>query len=410
MADNVFKIRDKETGEVFTIRKKVHHEVPETGIEKQNILGQVFNVPGAAIRSAMQGKGYVAGAINPSSAPRFQEVAAEKASSIAGKLPPRIAAPAGAVLSSIGQLGGLVADTVTQPADVGLMLAGKVPGTKEAAKIIGSQIMKIKPVAAIGRFLNKPRYLKSVKDALGGKVNAIDEIATNFTDAAKKMRSDFIKKWQPEVDDAIKDISKNVNATSVTDDVASVIDDIIDVNPNIGGKKQLIQMADDLRKGSKTAKQLANIKNRINIPDSIKAGKRAPNPTQSAKMKIIHDIDNKILELGGKKYSGIKARYREMSRAYSDTMSIFMEGNYPGGEKVMKPFFAPGFGLSPRKTRSLKQVSPYSQTDPMASFNAWRAKKILERTGSSVVAGGLLYGGRRKVGEAVSDIIPGEQG
>jgi len=410
MANDVFRVRDKETGEVFTVREKVRQDVPETGVEKQNILGQAFNVPGAAIRSAIQGKGYAAGAAQPSQVPRFQELAAQGASNLAGRLPPQIAAPVGGALSAVGQGVGLAADIATQPADMALMLAGKLPGTQQAAKMIGAQVMKLKPAQALGRFLTKPRHLKAVKDALGGKVNAIDEIATNFVDAAKKMKKDFVSKWQPEVDDAVKSITKNVNTTSQVDDVAFAIDDILERTPDIVGKKQLLGLSKELKSSPKTATQLNAIKSRISLPKSVKSGKAAPTPSQAAKMKVIHDIESKILELGGEKYSGIKARYREMSRAYADTMSVFMEGYYPGGAKVTKPWIAPGFGISPRQTRSLGQVSQYGGKDPMAAFNAWRVKKLAGSTAVGVGAGiGSLFL-RRKGLEAVEEVIPGNTG
>ena len=82
-----------------------------TGVEKQNVFGKTFNVPAAGIRSFLQGKGYVAGITNPSKVRSFQDLAIE---SVQKSPDPVINALVGMPASTLG----LIADTVTNPAEV----------------------------------------------------------------------------------------------------------------------------------------------------------------------------------------------------------------------------------------------------------------------------------------------------
>lgn len=148
------------------------------GNEHQNILGQTFNVPAAAIRSAIKGTGYAKGATNPSSISTFQEDAANKASDLASRLPRPLVGPAAFVGSSIGQLAGLVADSVTNPAD----LLATIVGGKAVTAVAKTGVGK-----AIGEILTKKRYLGDTPNQLIEKANKLtteilnpakDELAT----------------------------------------------------------------------------------------------------------------------------------------------------------------------------------------------------------------------------------------
>ena len=80
---DIVTLKNKKTGEIVRVRRKVKDEKqlppaqrqvaqqqgdPGFG-EHQKVLGQIFNVPGAAIRSDIQGTGFARGAINPSKVP-----------------------------------------------------------------------------------------------------------------------------------------------------------------------------------------------------------------------------------------------------------------------------------------------------------------------------------------------------
>jgi hypothetical protein len=62
----------------FEQRRQSEQSQPtQQPVEKQNILGQLFNVPAAANRSALQGTGYAQGAMQPSQVPTFEKLTKE---------------------------------------------------------------------------------------------------------------------------------------------------------------------------------------------------------------------------------------------------------------------------------------------------------------------------------------------
>ncbi len=136
----VYEIETEQPSEKMV--GSVFGKVPESEYNKgaRNILGNVFERPGAAIRSAIQGKGYTAGAINPTNVPTFQELAI-KGSQIT-KSP-----TANVALGMIPSALGLAADIATNPADV---LSAIIPATK--------------PVQAIGRAIASTKAGKALSD------------------------------------------------------------------------------------------------------------------------------------------------------------------------------------------------------------------------------------------------------
>jgi len=123
-----------------------------SGIEPQNILGQLFNVPGAAIRSAIQGTGFTQGAAQPSKIPTFTEISQKAPLQTATNLPLERFQ-----LGLARDIAGFGADVATQPVDVLLALVGKVPGVDKGISLIA----KTKVGQVIGRELTKPRAIRA---------------------------------------------------------------------------------------------------------------------------------------------------------------------------------------------------------------------------------------------------------
>lgn len=148
-------------------------EQPQQGIEKQNILGQLFNVPGAAIRSAIQGKGYAQGAMNPSQVPTFQNLALDKYYQTKLKKHGKLDALdviGGNAISAVG----MIADMVTQPADVLLSLVGGLTGKTKIAT--APRTMRIDSTLAQSE--KSKVALEGVRKTIGeAKKVAIQEIA-----------------------------------------------------------------------------------------------------------------------------------------------------------------------------------------------------------------------------------------
>jgi hypothetical protein len=128
---------------------------------ERTVLGNIFERPGAAIRSTLLGNGYAQGASVPEEVPRFQDVALDKYYGAVGKgtenLPPilRNLIIAGSVPGGMGvSAGGMAADVATNPADIFAMLVGKAP--MGGGKTLGGVLGATKPVQAVSRFANLP--------------------------------------------------------------------------------------------------------------------------------------------------------------------------------------------------------------------------------------------------------------
>lgn len=99
---------------------------------ERTLLGNIFERPGAALRSGIQsaakGKGfipgYVKGSMEPEKVPTFQELSIEK---FQPKTTSVLANFAGGLVPSVA---GLAADVITSPADALLMFLGKAPTPK----------------------------------------------------------------------------------------------------------------------------------------------------------------------------------------------------------------------------------------------------------------------------------------
>lgn len=146
--DEELELLELEKQQSLSSSQKDNNAVEQTspGVQPQNILGQIFNVPGAANRSAIKGTGYAYGAANPDKISTFQEDGANLASDMASKLPRQLVGPAAFAGSSLAQLAGMVVDSATNPAEILATISG--------GKAI-SAIAKTRAGKVIGNFINK---------------------------------------------------------------------------------------------------------------------------------------------------------------------------------------------------------------------------------------------------------------
>ena len=126
---------EKMVGSVFG-------KVPESAYQagERNVLGNIFERPGAAIRSAIQGKGYTAGAVNPTNVPTFQDLAIEKSQFTSSPV-------ANVALGMIPSALGMAADIATNPADA-----------------LTTLIPMLKPAQTAGRAILSTKVGKAIKD------------------------------------------------------------------------------------------------------------------------------------------------------------------------------------------------------------------------------------------------------
>lgn len=169
------KFSDKELLGIYKKRQTVggvFGRVPVGEYERgeRNILGDIFERPGAATRGFIQNigrtgqspiAGYRQGALEPGKVPTFQDLALNKYWK--GVPPERtnVAVPGGMVASA----GGLAADIATNPANLLAMLAGKAP--IGGGKTLGGVIGQTKPAQAISRYVTRPRFMGGSKAGQG---------------------------------------------------------------------------------------------------------------------------------------------------------------------------------------------------------------------------------------------------
>src|SRR6185436_15889331 len=128
----------------------------QAGPRQQGLYERIAVAPGAAVRSAIQGKGYMNGFNNPEGVPKFQDMALAKfggTDSVANMAP---------------AIAGAAADTLTNPFDDLLMLAA--PGATKMARNL-SGLVKIE-----GR-LQKAGRAKEALDLLRNKLGEAKSIA-----------------------------------------------------------------------------------------------------------------------------------------------------------------------------------------------------------------------------------------
>ncbi len=180
------------------VRKAVN--APDLKRGERSALGEVFERPGAAIRSGIQEKikggsfieGYKKGVAVPEEVPTFQDQALDKYYSNGEITPARMAG--GMAVSA----GGLVADIATNPADLLLAIIGKTPMGKGTT--LAGKLGKTKGVHALGRFGTKQRHIP-----IPGK-----GIVQSFK-AGKKATKELIS-----LSDKIDDIRRITSSTKTT--------------------------------------------------------------------------------------------------------------------------------------------------------------------------------------------------
>jgi hypothetical protein len=142
--------------------QKIAAQPTQDNFEKQNAIGATFNVPGAAIRSALQGKGYMEGALNPSKVEKFQDIAIRKAQISTNPV-------VNAILGMPASALGMAADIVTSPADVLMMGATAL----KPVQAVGQAVIASKAgQAVVGAVTKEITPIRWVKDAFFGTKKA----------------------------------------------------------------------------------------------------------------------------------------------------------------------------------------------------------------------------------------------
>lgn len=436
MADNppkTFKIRDKETGEVFTVRERsatpvkrkpdAYDELLPTFLAErfgrgpadfqggnQNIFGDVFDRPGAAVRSAIRApmgqklQAFQKGSVDPKSVPTFLEQSQKAPVTpdipFTGAVGARRAFQnflAGYSAYSKGlarDAAAVVADVATNPADILTGIGGKSVFTKLSKTPAGRHVLK---------FLTKPRKFFKLNR------KTLQEVA----EAAGKGKRHVLDKQFSKYDDLFDEMGDSVKGTTDADDIVQAINDHVDTFPDSPGTAKLKKISKRLSETPEiSAKELHNVKQEIRkvVPKSVWRGTSQADAIQSSQRKLYFKVGEKIeaLDTSGK-YKGLTQEYRELMNTIDDVNSAILERGRPG--ELMLRTDAPTLGrlFNPEKGLTFRQIEALKKLDDtlpnkmkfMQDFNAWKRGILMRDAVIGIGAAGLLYGARRKVGERV---------
>ena len=141
---------------------------------ERTLLGNIFERPGAAVRSGLRGEGFAKGAAFPEEVESFQSEGLRK-------LAPKTESVA---LNFLGGLpisaGGIVLDILTNPADVLSLLIPIAPIPKGVGGgTVGAKVAATRPAKAVANFATKSRHLPFSKGSNIAKTNKVINYSMN---------------------------------------------------------------------------------------------------------------------------------------------------------------------------------------------------------------------------------------
>ena len=285
--DQIVGFEKRRESGVSSLPQPSELAIPEQGnVQKQNILGSIFNVPGATSRAAIRANPILSlagpfagtaavsgiggekakqaaygGALQPDKVESFQMQAIKKAQTSTNPL-------LNAYYGMPASAAGLAADILTSPADVLGMVLGKspigkkIPGGGNAAQSrenLAQAVSKTKPAQAIGRFLNKERTLLN---PMATKVDNIIDYGINKALRPSVVGKNTIGQLETSKDrgrEAIKTIVENKQSLEFVDIDGNVVAGKVPESLNQAGqgvrqtKKAIWQQIDDMVKGTTDA-------------------------------------------------------------------------------------------------------------------------------------------------------------
>ena len=370
---------------------------------ERTLTGDIFERPGAAVRSALMGKGYSAGAITPEKVPSFQETALKKYYERPGVVPTKATTQLGGLGVSAA---GLAADIATNPADMLTMLAPKAPGAGAVTKVIA----ETKPARAIGRFMEKERHM--LKTAPEIEKEAVDIYRQILRPTQGEVKTIEIRK-KGSVRDPL-----TIAKRSVRDPLTIAAEEQLPIGlskeggvnkiDTVAARQKIASRIDEIDasltetlKTSKTEKKFIDLKQNAS---EAKRLARASTPNDTVYKSIASDIDEYTND-------AIAARARYVSAA---DLNEIKRGMYSVGYNAMKP-------TSDKAARFIGRAARMKIEKAFPDENISRVNKILgdyitlqrllEGAQGRVVAGGrigkyLAQGIGAAVGAAAGSPIP----
>jgi hypothetical protein len=268
----------------------------QDAIEPVSSVEAVFKVPGAAIRSAIQGTGYAQGAMNPSQVPTFQNQALDAYyQSNALNDSPNLKKYLGNSVSATG----MAADMVTNPAEAIMMAAPELKGVKNIANLIAES----KAGQAIGKVANYP-----IEKVLGAIPKSMAESTMSVLSGNVKASKNFIKNPN----------KYNLNPLSEVPESARELE---------RGKQRIDILVEDLRTSAEDSR--VDTMNRINdLSDGFKETRQA---LASGNDQVIKNLSEKT----SKALSSIEeSSNKELLSSYDNSIKLMNEAKKVSGNMV----------------------------------------------------------------------------
>jgi hypothetical protein len=297
----------------FSSMKK---DLPEQKpVQDANFLQKTFDVPSAAIRGALQGRGYSESAANFKDVPKFQDIALDKFYDTKfAKDHPYMAGAVGMVPSAAGY----IADTLTNPVEAAITLAAPIAG----------------------------KYAGKASSALFGGKSAGRKVAERSLKALEEVGKKFDAEYTGRLGDGFKQSFnlKNVARNPQAKKIADAFNEAIDI-PELGRKgSQFSKIYDDLANVN-TLGDLHDLK--VSIGRAMSGSQKASDQ-RFALNRIYRSIDDVLKnqtfkqpngEVFGDVYSDISKRFRNFKSTtenYVRSASSERVGGYvnPTGRKI----------------------------------------------------------------------------
>jgi len=324
---------------------------------QRNLLGDLGERPGAAIRSWLMGKGYKKGALNPEEAPNLSEEAIKEYIDRGGKNP---------VMGTLVGMGGEVLNQITEPANLLALFLPKAPGAKQAGQEIGRSagLMKNLVNETTGKIISSPvgkmtrQGLTNIESGITAPIRFVQNITRNiknvkdpvqFSKTVRKTFFDVKRKVGDEFEKGITTLSKanpekRIDLSAEVQYLKDAIDDTVN-NPGLGSqvkstirsirnpeKAKVIQgmIENPMNAKDLTLAQAQEIKNMIQqapaIATKLKQGKFADwKPGDLELLDLIDDIKLAQSEVFPE-MAQVRKPYAEFMNNYKNVKNMFKPG------------------------------------------------------------------------------------
>lgn len=367
--------------------------IPESAYQRgeRNIMGNIFERPGAAIRSALMGKGYAEGAVNPGQVPTFQQTALDAYYKGTPDFPGKT------LVGNIPSALGMAGDIATQPANIIPAVLGMSPTVQGISKSVGMT----KPAQALSKFLNRERGVADITKHFpkimtdNWVVNKAKNVKSIVDETVGALRTEYQKIFAPHKEISISKENLAVIPKTLMKEMGLSKKQAVSVNELWEARDTLLQQISEGAWGKGESLKRLRLKESdlINSAQKIKAVILNSMPKEAR--KAILEIDPRYMETMNLGKKLIKTVYEPTTGTYKtgSLINVYRNPDNAGSREVFKNFL--------KYNKQIGQVSK----DINKYVSRQNIKKIAGIAGATgIIGGGIMYGLRRKISEPLGDI------